>query len=416
MMNQESSSEYERKKCVELINSTHHQPNMMLFARQLLLVLLPPVFCSAAANDDASSPIRKRTQSRHSSSDSIAHLRGGSIRDTDNFDPFIGVPRELIADDLTESTGLSMSLSMSTTSALTTSTPTTTPTILDYEPCDDPNLVPIEVNIITDRFAKEDETGYRLMSHPEDSTEPVTYLERTEMDNSATYTDKICLPKGRYMFTVYDSLNGLCCGGGKGEYSVKSKGTEILYGGGFPTSSISYTILAGVEDMSDEDKQWLDGHNSRRRTFHIDNGKTFKPLVWSESLAQAAADYAVTITPNCEILRKNDPWGQNVAIYSNSVISQNQILPDTVLRYMFDNKLNADYPNNNQLTQIAWRGSRYVGCATLIEQSNSGAYCHVSVCKYARPGNCSVNQDNWLEKTLADRSNCGKVCPDDICQ
>eukprot|EP00984_Skeletonema_dohrnii_P004008 scaffold1371_cov77-Skeletonema_dohrnii-CCMP3373.AAC.6 len=55
------------------------------------------------------------------------------------------------------------------------------------------------------------------------------------------------------------------------------------------------------------------------------------------------------------------------------------------------------------------------GCASLIEQSNSGAYCHVSVCKYARPGNCSVNQDNWLEKTLADRSNCGKACPDDIC-
>eukprot|EP00577_Skeletonema_sp_RCC1716_P025929 CAMPEP_0113414822 /NCGR_PEP_ID=MMETSP0013_2-20120614/24231_1 /TAXON_ID=2843 ORGANISM="Skeletonema costatum, Strain 1716" /NCGR_SAMPLE_ID=MMETSP0013_2 /ASSEMBLY_ACC=CAM_ASM_000158 /LENGTH=160 /DNA_ID=CAMNT_0000301723 /DNA_START=101 /DNA_END=580 /DNA_ORIENTATION=+ /assembly_acc=CAM_ASM_000158 len=160
---------------------------MMLFARQLLLVLLPQVFCSAAANDDASPPIRKRTQSRHSSSDSTARLRGGSTRDTDNFDPFIGVPRELIADDLTESTGLSMSLSMSTitTSAPTTSTPTTTPTILDYETCDDPNLVPIEVNIITDRFAKEDETGYRLMSHPEDnSTEPVTYLERTEMDNS----------------------------------------------------------------------------------------------------------------------------------------------------------------------------------------------------------------------------------------
>mmetsp|Transcript_21431 Transcript_21431/g.32091 ORF Transcript_21431/g.32091 Transcript_21431/m.32091 type:complete len:395 (-) Transcript_21431:126-1310(-) len=394
---------------------------MMLFARQLLLVLLPQVFCSAAATDaeDASPPIRKRTQSRHSSSDSTARLRGGSTRDTDNFDPFIGVPRELIADDLTESTGLSMSLSMSTTSPPTTTTPTTIPTMVqfDYEPCDDPKLVPIEVNIITDQYAEEDETSYRLISHPEDnSTEPVTYLERTEMDNSATYTDKICVPKGRYMFTVYDKLNGLCCGGGRGEYSIKSKGTEILYGGRFQTPSISYTILAGVEDMSDEDKQWLDGHNSRRRTFHMENGKTFKPLVWSESLAKAAADYAATITPNCQILQKKDPWGQNVAINSQSVISQNQILPDTVLGYMFDRKLNADYPSNNQLTQIAWRGSRYVGCASLIEQSNSGAYCHVSVCKYARPGNCSVNQDNWLEKTLADRSNCGKACPDDVCQ
>mmetsp|Transcript_7840 Transcript_7840/g.16014 ORF Transcript_7840/g.16014 Transcript_7840/m.16014 type:complete len:171 (+) Transcript_7840:187-699(+) len=93
---------------------------MMLFARQLLLVLLPQVFCSAAANDDASPPIRKRTQSRHSSSDSTAHLRGGSTRDTDNFDPFMGVPRELSADS-----DRNMSLSMSTTSA-----PTLTPTTI----------------------------------------------------------------------------------------------------------------------------------------------------------------------------------------------------------------------------------------------------------------------------------------------
>lgn len=391
----------------------------MLFNYQLLLVILPQVLYSAAATDDGSPPVRKRTQLRHS---------GASKRDnTDNFDPFIGVPRELTADDLVMSTAIVHSMSLSNVmslmttvpTSLMTSVPTPTPTIdllPDYEPCDDPDQVPLEVNIITDQFADADKTSYSLTSHPDDSPEQVTYLERTEMSNSAKYSDSICVPKGRYIFTVYDELNGLCCSGGKGEYSVKSKGTEILYGGAFPAPAISYTILAGEPNMSDEEKQWLNGHNIRRKKFHTDHGKTFKPLVWSESLAEAAANYASTLTNNCTIVPKIDGWGHNVAIASSKVVSQNQTLPDTVLRYMFDRKIAADYPNNNQLTQIAWRGSRYLGCASLVEQSKSGAYCHVSVCKYARPGNCAMTQDNWLEKTLADRSNCGKVCPDDGCQ
>ena len=99
---------------------------MMLFTRQLLLVVLLQSFCSAAATDVASLPIRKRTQHRHSSSNSSTHLRGGSTRDTDNFDPFMGVPRELSADSmLHKSTDRNMSLSMSTTSA-----PTLTPTTI----------------------------------------------------------------------------------------------------------------------------------------------------------------------------------------------------------------------------------------------------------------------------------------------
>ena len=89
----------------------------MLFTCQLLLVLLPQVFCSVVAADDSSPPIRKRTQQVHSSSDRTARLRGGPSRDADNFDPYIGVERELAADELAMSTptGQSMSISMSMT-------------------------------------------------------------------------------------------------------------------------------------------------------------------------------------------------------------------------------------------------------------------------------------------------------------
>eukprot|EP00984_Skeletonema_dohrnii_P034422 scaffold33554_cov209-Skeletonema_dohrnii-CCMP3373.AAC.1 len=102
----------------------------MLFTRQLLLVVLLQSFCNAAGTDDASPPIRKRMQHRHSSSNSSTHLRGGSTRDTDNFDPFIGVPRELSADSMMhKSTDRNMSLSMPTTST-PTSTPTTTTAVV----------------------------------------------------------------------------------------------------------------------------------------------------------------------------------------------------------------------------------------------------------------------------------------------
>ena len=288
----------------------------------------------------------------------------------------------------------------------------------DYEPCDDPNLIPLELNIITDTYAELDRTGYRLTQEPEDGSEPVTYFERIdEMSNSATYTDKMCVPKGRYVFTVYDEFNGLCCSDGRGEYSVKVKGTEILFGGAFSTKSISYTILVGIEgDLSEVDKQWLYGHNIRRKKFHEENGKAYKPLVWSESLAQAALDYASSVTPECELVQKKDSWGQNVAAAPRKTIDQDQIMPDHVLRLMFDRKAESGYPNNNQLSQIAWRGSRHVGCSSLIQESKSGLFCHVSVCKYGRPGNCAVSADNWLEKTLAERSNCGEACPDEGCQ
>ena len=94
---------------------------MMLSTRELLFVLLSQLLCSSAATDNISPPIRKRTQqTRHSSSNS-SHLRGGPIRYTDNFDPFIGVPRDVETRDLSSR---SMSLSMATTS-----TPSPNPTI-----------------------------------------------------------------------------------------------------------------------------------------------------------------------------------------------------------------------------------------------------------------------------------------------
>jgi len=386
----------------------------MLFTRQLLLVLLPQVYCNAAVADDAAPPMRKRTQQRHISSGSSAHLRGGSTSNVENFDPFIGVPRELRSVSLSMSMSMGQSMSLSMPQTLT---PTTTAPAVEEPSCEDPDQTPLEVKIVTDRNSVLDGTGYTLISNPEDGSEPVTYLERASgsMTDSMTYTDSICLPKGNYNFTVYDSLYGLQ---DEGEYSIKIRGTEILWGKGFPAPSVTHNIIAGYDpEMTEEDDQWLAAHNERRKKFHEDNGTIFKPLSWSESLKQAAADYAAAIAPTCQVVAKTDDYGHTVAIADLRNVTQSQILPENVLHVMFDRKLTLGlgYPDNKDMMQVAWRGTRYVGCASLIEKMATGRHCHVSVCKYIRPGNCSVNENNWLARTLADRSNCGRLCPAEGC-
>lgn len=83
--------------------------NMVLFQQALFVVLLHQTACNAAA-DDAAAPVRRRTQKRHSSNVS-ANLRGGSMLvDVDEFDPFIGVQRELEVDDVIVHSSMSLSM------------------------------------------------------------------------------------------------------------------------------------------------------------------------------------------------------------------------------------------------------------------------------------------------------------------
>jgi hypothetical protein len=388
----------------------------MLFTRQLLLVLLHHVFCNAAAAEDAAPPMRKRTQRRHIPSGSSAHLRGGSKSNVENFDPFIGVPRELRSVSLSMSMLMSMGQSMPL-SMPQTLTPTTTAPAVEEPSCEDPDQTPLEVKIVTDSHSVLDGTGYTLISNPDDGSEPVTYLERASgsMSDSKTYTESICLPKGSYNFTVYDDFYGLQ---DEGEYSVKIRGTEIVWGKGFQAQNITHNIIAGYDpEMTEEDDQWLVAHNERRKKFHEENGKIFKPLFWSDSLKQAAANYAAAIAPTCQVTEKTDAFGHNIAIVDLRNVTESRILPENVVHVMFDRKLalGLGFPDNREMTQIAWRGTRYVGCASLIEEMATGHYCHLSVCKYSRPGNCFVNETNWLERTLADRSTCGQMCPAEGC-
>ena len=431
----------------------------MHIRRELLLALFHyAVFCGAIDND-AALPVRKRSERRHFSS-----LRGGpsDAYAADDFDPYMGLPRELRADtdrSLSYMSYISGSMSMgkvnpipgmsydidfptpspgvpvpnvlveTVTTPNPTSAPTTSsaPTDALFTPCEDPDLVPLEVEMITDNWVKEDATSLVLVDA---DTEVVvlSYGVDDPMKKFTTYNDALCVPKGKYLLTISDSLGGLD-GEGTG-WSVKIKGVEILDGKRFEGTSISYTILAGyeVENMTETDMKWLDEHNGRRRTFHREHNTTFKELVWSEGLYQSAMSSAVSITPTCKPandINKGDGWGYNAIVVKKAFENPDVIGPKNSLVSWVDRAQNRDPPGSTFYSAM-WRATRYIGCATLVEQmdpESEGAidkdgnllYCHVSICKYARPGSCDVNGENWLEKTLADRSGCGESCPMDGC-
>ena len=78
--------------------------------------------------------------------------------------------------------------------------------------------------------------------------------------------------------------------------------------------------------------------------------------------------------------------------------------------------LNKDYPDNQTMTQVMWRASRYVGCSNKSVKYADGSYCYVSICRYLRAGNCSMKSyDSWKTPTLMDSTGCGRSCPEKGC-
>lgn len=166
-----------------------------------------------------------------------------------------------------------------------------------------------------------------------------------------------------------------------------------------PLETVPATATSATAGTRDE--EWLDSHNSRRRQWHEDNGKGYVPLQWSSALkadAQVWAQYLLD-TNQFEHDPTKGPYGENIAMNSGSVI---QPTTENVLSRWVEDEADDDYPENGHLTQVLWRATKWVGCA----DARSGDR-HVQVCRYARPGNCNMNDyDTWLEPMLADWSPC----------
>lgn len=80
------------------------------------------------------------------------------------------------------------------------------------------------------------------------------------------------------------------------------------------------------------------------------------------------------------------------------------------------------WPGNIHLTQVLWRPTTHVGCGMASKtKGDGGGTCHAQVCRYARPGNCNMDDyktsdnDWWRTPMLEDESICTPTCPPDGC-
>ncbi|KAL3822728.1 hypothetical protein ACHAXA_000993 [Cyclostephanos tholiformis] len=292
-----------------------------------------------------------------------------------------------------------------------TSTPTKKPTV---KPSDSAAETPsgqhsVVISVKTDQYGAE--TGYTFKSQ---DGEILINKEKGTLDSDTLYETKFLvdegkgLTKGQYSLTIKDDVQGIAA---PGFYAVEVDGVEVM----FDHKSNTYMINVGIEpSMTELDMKWLTAHNSRREKFYEAGGVPNKPLVWSTDLKEAASNWVDQITPTCKpMIEEGLIDGENLS--TRTANAERNETPEVILKRWVDRNVGKGYPENQSMTQVLWRGTRYVGCAQKVTQRSDGSICYVSICRYARAGNCALNSDNWKEITLGDRSGCGRACPGDLC-
>ena len=178
--------------------------------------------------------------------------------------------------------------------------------------------------------------------------------------------------------------------------------------------TLSPTDASPPENDNDDETNWLNEHNNRRQEHHENYGVQYKPLSWSsglQTLAKTKADYHASV---CSLIDTNkSDYGKN----SIMKLGGSSLTPEVVLRQWFtESRIREGYPENGAMTQVLWRASEYVGCATSDVDG-----CAIAICYYARPGNCGMDEStrgingDWETKTYADTSLCTPFCPPEGC-
>ncbi|KAL3762843.1 hypothetical protein ACHAWU_000990 [Discostella pseudostelligera] len=265
------------------------------------------------------------------------------------------------------------------------------------------------VKMLTDDYGKE--TGYKFESVKDGSV--LLNKPQGSMTANTPYKDTFNLAAGQYRLTVQDELMGIQP---PGYYEVVMENEIALH----DSKAKSYIIDVGYNpSMTTNEENWLTQHNTRRQTYHEAEGVTYRPLVWSPILAKAASDWVDVLLSNStsctSMYEKGIDEGENVSARTVSSQQTTNEGPAKILTRWSDNQANKSWPDNASRTQVLWRATRYLGCASKVSTFADGTRCYASVCRYSRPGNCAMTSNDWEAKVLADESKCGYECPNDVC-
>ncbi|KAL7537357.1 hypothetical protein ACHAXR_007764 [Thalassiosira sp. AJA248-18] len=245
----------------------------------------------------------------------------------------------------------------------------------------------------------------------------------------APVSKQVCLPKGKYEFRINDQYgDGLCCGEGDGNFAVELDGKELIRGSHFQfTKSFNIQINPSFRaNMSPRDMDWLVAHNDRRKKYHEQWGASYVPLKWSPQLAAESKLWAEKLLDDCDMSgiehEKGVLDGENLAKNRGSGKFGELYPTENILTRWVERELDVGYPANAHLTQCLWRSSKFLGCGEAVKKFNGGrGTCRIQVCRYARAGNCNMNQhkasigNNWLKPMLEDNTRCGPECAPEGC-
>ncbi|OCT45420.1 hypothetical protein CLCR_05827 [Cladophialophora carrionii] len=163
------------------------------------------------------------------------------------------------------------------------------------------------------------------------------------------------------------------------------------------TASPVAVVTADVSSFSPTDAI-LEAHNVHRVNHTAAN------LTWSENLASIAADIAATCIYAHNTTAGGGGYGQNIgagytpnrvpAMIGNSMY--NMEMPNYPLPYGQDNVDVSNFNNWGHFSQIVWKDTREVGCATQycpngLANTGSGTSPYFTVCNYSPAGMTSFH-------------------------
>lgn len=159
---------------------------------------------------------------------------------------------------------------------------------------------------------------------------------------------------------------------------------------------------------SEEYDYWVE-HNARRRKYHSMYGVDFKPLGWSNELADESSRYANELLQFCctSTLKHDETneHGENLAS-SCGTRPGAKSADEVVSRWVENEHQLENYREKLHYTQVLWKSTSLVGCGVAQRSMDDGRTCQMQVCRYHKPGNCGLDQNNWLNEMLKDDTRC----------
>ncbi len=182
------------------------------------------------------------------------------------------------------------------------------------------NAEQIRIKISTDFYGAETSWVLKKASNNE-------VIKEVKMGTYGAYSVddvSVCVPinTGELIFEIKDDIgDGMCCRDGDGYYKLYKDDDLMVYGSDFVTGkSRSHKIILGYWNkltMTQREQEYLDAHNSRRKTWHKSLGTPFVPMKYSYGLAQDATSWANELLKDCDVTgiehEPNNDQGENLA-------------------------------------------------------------------------------------------------------